>query len=76
MLGVGAGELLVLLVLGLLVVGPERLPRFAADVARFLRTVRRMMDDAREEVRATLEPELRELAGEGRSGSPRYDDAT
>jgi sec-independent protein translocase protein TatB len=39
--GVGPMELIVILVVALIFVGPERLPRFAADVARLIRDVRR-----------------------------------
>jgi sec-independent protein translocase protein TatB len=39
--GVGPAELIVILVVALVVVGPERLPRLAADVARMIRDVRR-----------------------------------
>jgi sec-independent protein translocase protein TatB len=39
--GVGPAELIVILVVALIFVGPERLPRFAADVARLIRDVRR-----------------------------------
>ncbi len=61
MLGIGGGELLALLVIGLLVLGPERLPKYAAEAGRFIRTVRTMAAKAREEVRSSLEPELRDL---------------
>lgn len=61
MAGIGWGELLALAVLGLLVLGPEKLPRFAADAGRFVRQLRRMAEDARVEVRESLGPELSEL---------------
>lgn len=40
-MGVGPLELAVIIVVALLVVGPERLPRLMADVARTIREVRR-----------------------------------
>lgn len=40
-MGVGPLELAVIIVVALLVVGPERLPRLMADVARTIREIRR-----------------------------------
>lgn len=40
-LGVGPLELIVILIVALVFVGPERLPRLAADVARTIRDIRR-----------------------------------
>lgn len=50
MFDVGMGELLVLAVVGLLVFGPERLPRAAADAARMLRNVKAMASTARKDL--------------------------
>ncbi|MFM9135498.1 MAG: Sec-independent protein translocase protein TatB [bacterium] len=47
MFDIGIGEILILAVLGLLVFGPERLPKAAADAARMLRNVRSMASNAR-----------------------------
>ena len=58
MFDIGTGELLALAVLALLVLGPEKLPRYAAEAARFLRQVRSLASDARAEVRRELGPEL------------------
>jgi sec-independent protein translocase protein TatB len=55
---IGTGELLALAILALLVLGPEKLPRYAADAARFLRQVRNLANDARSEVTKELGPEL------------------
>jgi sec-independent protein translocase protein TatB len=55
---IGTGEMLALAVLALLVLGPDKLPRYAAEAARFLRQVRSMASDARSEVRRELGPEL------------------
>jgi Tat protein translocase TatB subunit len=40
MLGIGLPELMVILVLAVLVIGPDRLPQFAADLARWIRQAR------------------------------------
>lgn len=58
MFDIGTGELLALAVLALLVLGPEKLPHYAAEAARFLRQVRTLANDARTEVRRELGPEL------------------
>jgi sec-independent protein translocase protein TatB len=60
-LDVGAGEIIGLAVVALVVVGPEKLPRYAADAARMLRQVRRMASEARDEVTRELGPELKDL---------------
>jgi sec-independent protein translocase protein TatB len=55
---IGTGEVLALAVIALLVLGPEKLPRYAAEAARFLRQLRNMANDARSEVTRELGPEL------------------
>lgn len=49
MLGVGAEELLFVLFLALLVLGPERLPKVARDVGRVVGDLRRTSDELRDE---------------------------
>jgi sec-independent protein translocase protein TatB len=49
MFGIGTGELLVLLVLALLVLGPERMPRLARDIGKTVGDLRRTSDDLRHE---------------------------
>lgn len=50
MFDIGIGEILVLAVLGLLVFGPDRLPKAAADAARWLRDIRSMAASARKDL--------------------------
>ncbi len=50
MFDIGVGELIALGVLGLLIFGPERLPRAAADAAKWLRQIREMGATARKEL--------------------------
>lgn len=50
MFDVGMGEFLILAVIGLLIFGPERLPRAAADAARMLRNVKAMASTARKDL--------------------------
>ena len=62
MFDIGMGEFLGLAVVALLVLGPDKLPKFAADAARFIRQVRRMANTAREDVRRELGPELQGIS--------------
>lgn len=54
MLNIGAGEIAVILVVALLVLGPQRLPEMARAIGKFMREFRRQTD----EVRTTLESEF------------------
>lgn len=58
MLGMNGGELIVIAVIALLVIGPERLPGYAQQLGRLVRELRRMATGAREQVRAELGPEF------------------
>lgn len=49
MFGIGAGELLLLFVIALVVLGPERLPSLARDVGKVMNDLRRTSDDLRSE---------------------------
>ena len=49
MFGIGTGELLVLLVLALLVLGPDRMPKMAREIGRTVGDLRRTSDDLRRE---------------------------
>jgi sec-independent protein translocase protein TatB len=61
MFNVGPMELLVLAVVGLIVLGPDRLPQLARDAARMLRTLRDMATGARQQLREELGPEFADL---------------
>jgi sec-independent protein translocase protein TatB len=61
MFNIGWGEFLILLVAGLLILGPERLPSAAAWLGRTVRQVREYASGAREQLRAELGPEFDEL---------------
>lgn len=49
MFGIGTGELLLLLVIALLVLGPERMPKLARDVGRTVADLRKTSDELRTE---------------------------
>lgn len=62
MLGnLGWEEVLVLAILGLIIFGPNRLPKAAADAARMLRELRSMARGAASDLKAELGPELADL---------------
>lgn len=50
MFDIGIGEMVVLAVIGLLVFGPDRLPRAAADAGRWIRSIREMAAGARKDL--------------------------
>src|SRR5438105_10828024 len=59
-LGVGPAELLVILVVALIFVGPERLPRLAADIARTIRELRKYTSSIAAEFTEVIEDIERE----------------
>ena len=61
MFDLGAGEIAGLVVLALILVGPERMPRVAGDVARMIRKVRAMTNTATAEIRENLGPGFEDL---------------
>lgn len=66
-LGIGLPELVVILVLTLIVVGPRRLPETAAQVARTIRQIRQYSTGVTRELNEAvreLEREYEELKGE------------
>ena len=63
MFGVGAGEVLVILLVALLVVGPERLPKVSHNIGRAIRELRRVQGEAQQQFRSALDLEgLAEIA--------------
>jgi sec-independent protein translocase protein TatB len=59
--GLGWEEVLVLAVLGLVIFGPERLPKAAQDLGRMLRELRTMARGAATDLRAELGPEMADI---------------
>jgi Tat protein translocase TatB subunit len=55
MLNIGTPELFVIIVIALLVVGPERLPALARQIGRGLREFRKMQDDVKDMVKLDLD---------------------
>lgn len=58
MFGIGAEKFFVLLIIGVFVLGPERIPQYAAQLGRLVREVRRMASGAQEQLRKELGPEF------------------
>lgn len=50
MFDIGIGEILLMAVVGLLIFGPERLPKAAADAAKWLAQIRAMASGARKDL--------------------------
>jgi sec-independent protein translocase protein TatB len=61
MFNIGAGEFIALLVLALILIGPDKLPHFAKDAAKFVQRVRGMAGRATEELRSNLGPGFEDL---------------
>lgn len=57
----GWEEILLLAVIGLIIFGPERLPRAAQDASRLLRQLRTMARGAANDLKAELGPEMADL---------------
>lgn len=61
MFNIGPMELVVLAIVGLLVIGPDRLPGLAKDAARMIRTLRELANGARTQLRDELGPEFADV---------------
>ena len=61
MFDVGAPELLVLVVIAVILFGPEKLPEFARKAARVIKYVRTMAGSAQEQLSKELGPEFSDL---------------
>lgn len=58
---IGAGELFGLAILGILLVGPERLPKVAAEAAQWVKKLRGLATTATSELRENLGPGFEDL---------------
>jgi sec-independent protein translocase protein TatB len=56
--GIGLPELLVIIVVAVIVFGPDRLPEFARQAGRLVRQVRQFTNAARDDIRNELGPEF------------------
>jgi sec-independent protein translocase protein TatB len=58
MFGIGLPELMVIIVIAVIVFGPDRLPEFARQAGRFVRQMRQFTQTARDDIRTELGPEF------------------
>ncbi|MEU9080906.1 sec-independent translocase [Streptomyces sp. NPDC048357] len=58
---IGALELVTIVVLGILVFGPEKLPKVIQDVTNFVRKIRAFSDSAKQDIRSELGPEFKDF---------------
>lgn len=61
MLDINGYEVIVLIVVAILVLGPERLPEYAAKLGRLVRQLRAMAEGARTQLKDQLGPEFDEV---------------
>ncbi|WP_309708176.1 twin-arginine translocase TatA/TatE family subunit [Pseudolysinimonas sp.] len=59
--GLTFDKLLIILVIALFLVGPDRLPGYAAQLARLVKTLRGFADGAKERMREEMGPEFDEV---------------
>lgn len=57
MLNIGPQELLIILIIALIVVGPQRLPTLGRSIGRSLRELRRAQDEVKRTIRGNLDDE-------------------
>jgi sec-independent protein translocase protein TatB len=59
--GLTFDKLLVIAVIAVFLLGPERLPHYAAQFARLIKTLRRMADGAKDRMREEMGPDFDEV---------------
>lgn len=69
MLNIGPQELLIILVIALIVVGPQRLPGLARSIGRGLRELRKAQDEVRRTIRVNLDDDGSSTATKTRAAS-------
>ncbi|MBC3982500.1 Sec-independent protein translocase subunit TatB [Streptomyces sp. AC563] len=58
---IGPLELIALIILAVLIFGPDKLPKVIQDAARFIRKVREFSDSAKEDIRTELGPDFKDF---------------
>ncbi len=61
MFGIGFEKLFVLAILAAVLIGPDKLPHFAVEAARFIQKIRNMSREALTELKGELGPEFANL---------------
>jgi len=68
---IGVMEILVIAIVAIVVFGPERLPDFARQLGRFVRTVRQMADNAKADLQREMGDDFTSLRDELKGLDPR-----
>ncbi|MBW9206781.1 Sec-independent protein translocase protein TatB [Mumia sp. zg.B53] len=71
MFDVGVAEMAVIVIVAVLVFGPERLPEFARQLGRLVRTVRQMADNAKADLQREMGDDFTSLRDDIRGLDPR-----
>jgi sec-independent protein translocase protein TatB len=58
---IGALELVALVILAVLIFGPDKLPKLIQDASRFMRKVREFSESAKADIRSELGPEFKDF---------------
>ena len=61
MLGINGWELIVLAVLGILILGPDRMPEYAQKLAQFIFRVRHMAEGAKDQLKDQLGDDYKDI---------------
>lgn len=75
MFGIGAGELLVLMALALIIIGPQKLPETGRTIGRTIAEFKAYTDDMRSAISFEPQPTRSTTYFPGSAGSPTYSDA-
>jgi sec-independent protein translocase protein TatB len=59
--GINGGEFLILLVVAVLVIGPDRMPEYAAKLAKMVKQVRTLADTAKVQLREQMGPDFEDV---------------
>ena len=75
MFGIGTGEILVILLVALLVLGPKEIPKIARTIGKTLKDIHRFKDELRQSVDTEFEQyEKKELSKEDNKNEKKEDD--
>ena len=69
MLNIGPPELILIFVIALVIVGPQRLPELGRTIGKGLRELRKMQDEVKDLVNTGIGDDFKETAGELRSAT-------
>ncbi|WP_062206907.1 sec-independent translocase [Streptomyces sp. NBRC 109706] len=58
---IGSLEFITLIILAILVFGPEKLPKMIREVVQFIRKIREFSDNAKQDIRSELGPEFKDF---------------